>query len=918
MLHRHMCQGLASAALVLSAPPTLALSCITSGNVSSTQCTPVDIQMVGGAGASSLTVTNTTASSVAVLSSPYATGPFNQTLTIDGTTVLNRSDYPAVYMYSSQPGWNAKLQIGSGVSITSAGPFGAVWLRSESNDTATSNTIRVDSAATVNSLGASADGITATSNNGAVSLINRGGVTAAGGRGLYAEGGSASLSPVEVSVTNLGSVEASLAGIRTINYHGKAQIDNQGSVRSLTRQGLIAWSANGGAEIHNSGTVIADHYDAVLASGTGGNVVVTNNGSITAKRDPNLAQVSPDFHGISAYTDGSGTVSVTNGTDGTINASHDAGIAAASSAGAISILNAGRINALTGLLAESNSARVDISNSGTLNSSSVGIRVNAASAGSVTNTGTVASAMTSVQVANGVAVNVSNRAGGILLGNLSLGSLASLHNTGSLYLKQGADAANPGFTGSAVASSIGGSFTQEPSGILGIAAASNSSYSTLTVGGAAILGGTLEVDVKSTYSGGDLNAVLTASGGVTNSGLRVSDNSLRYAFSAVFHGNAVDLVVRDTGINTISEVLSASTQGAGRVWDMLLGTGSSSPELSRALDLIQSSSNIDEINQQVQQTLPQLASNSQLLAGNTVSSMNSVVQSRIDTIRGMASGETFLGDRHLWLKPFATHSSQDTRNGTNGYSADTNGLVAGLDSSLSAQTDLGLAFAYAQTDVSSHAGGPKQRADIDSYQLILYGRQVLDASSDLSFHIGGGRLQNDGRRQIDFMGLNANSDYTSQTAHAGVAMDRRFALSPNTTFVPSMRLDYMWIKDEAYREQGAGGLGLQVKSRSTDALIVGLDANFIHALNKQLTLNANLGTGYDLYNRAASITAAYAGAPDVAFVTYGTRPSAWSQRAGAGLTYTTANGTEITGRYDAAHTKGFLSQTASVQLRWIF
>ena len=915
--------AIASALLALGAQSSFALpltGCTTSGNVASLQCGPTDIQMLGNTGASSLTVTDVTASSVAVLSNPSASGPFTQTLTVDGATTLNRSDYPALYMYSSQAGWNANLLIGSGVSITSAGPFGAVWLRSESNDTNTRNEIRVDSAATVNSYGASSDGITVTSNNGPVSLINRGRVTVANGRGLYADGGTASLTPVDVSISNLGTVHAYQAGARAINYNGTARIDNQGSVRSTTRQGLIAWSANGGAAITNSGTVVTDHYNAVVAAGTGGNVTVTNSGSITANRNLNLAQVSPDFHGISAYTDGTGTVTLSNTASGLINAAHDAGMAAASAQGSISMVNTGQINALTGLLAESNSGAVDIRNSGILTTTGVGIRVTSASAGNVLNTGTVASAVTGVQVDNGILLNVDNRAGGTLLGGVSLGTLANLSNAGSLYLKQGATAANPLASGSAVASSVGGNFTQTASGTLGLAAAGGS-YSTLAVGGSAHLGGTLTVDVKPTYTGGDLSNVLTATGGITNNSLQITDNSLRYAFSSLFHSNALDLVVRDTGMTSISAAVSPSqpgAQGAASVWDALLASGTDSPELTRTLNSITGSSDAGEVNDQVAQTLPLLTGNSLALARDTLGSVNAVVQSRIDSARGLSSGDAFLGDRHLWLKPFATHSRQDSHNGVNGYSAETNGLVAGLDGSLSADTDLGVAFAYAMTDVSSHTSGPKQSADIDSYQLILYGRHALDAQSDLSLQLDGGRMNNDGRRQIDLAGLNAKSDYTSKTAHAGVAVDRRFALAPSTAFAPSIRLDYTWIEDAAYREEGAGGLDLQVKSRSADALVLGVDGTLTHALSDQLKVSTNLGISYDLYNRDASITSAYAGAPDAAFVTYGTQQSAWSQRAGAGLTYTTNNGTEITGRYDATHKEGFLGQTASMQLRWLF
>lgn len=919
---RRLSLQVAQASLLLSTGAAMAATnCSTSGNVSSIQCTATDIQMAGGTGSSSLTVTDTTANSVAVLSSPYDSGPFTQNLTIYGTTVLNRSDYPAVYMYSSQPDWDANLQIGSGVSITSAGPFGAVWLRSESNDTSASNTIVVDSAASISSFGASSDGITATSNNGAVSVTNRGSVTVAGGRGLYADGGSASLTPVSVSITNLGSVHAYQAGARAIDYNGTAMIDNRGSVRSTTRQGLIAWSANGGAQISNSGTVVADHYDAVVAAGTGGNVTVTNSGSITANRNLNLAQVSPDFHGISAYTDGTGNVTTTNTASGVINAAWDAGMAGASAQGTISMLNAGRINALTGLLAESDSGMVSVTNTGTLNTSGTGIQVNSASSGEVVNSGTLVSASTAFLVGYGVAVDVENSAGGLAIGNLQLGNLANFLNSGDLVLKQGASLSNYTTGGSVVSSSVGGNFTQSASGSLNIAAASVASYSTLAVGGTANLGGTLKVDVKSSYTGGDLTDVITATGGLTDSGLRVTDNSLRYAFSTLFRANGMDLVVRDTGMSTISSAVSPQAPGAlgaAAVWDDLLANGTGSAELNQALQEIVASEDAGEVTSKVQQTLPLLTGNSINLANNTLGSVNSVIQSRVDATRGLSSGDAFLGDRHLWMKPFTTRSRQDNRNGVVGYSAETHGFVIGADASVSPDTDLGLALAYAKTDVSSNSAGPKQSADIDTYQLIFYGRHALDASSDLLFQLDTGKMRSDGKRQIDLVGLNAESSYDSKTAHAGIGVDRRFQLSERTTFKPTLRLDYTWVEDEAYREKGAGGLSLQVKSRSTDALVLGLDGLLTHDLTEQLTATANLGAGYDFYNRDASIIAAYAGAPDAAFVTEGSNQSAWSQHAGAGLIYTTANGTEITGRYDAQHREGFRSQTASVQLRWMF
>ena len=45
---------------------------------------------------------------------------------------------------------------------------------------------------------------------------------------------------------------------------------------------------------------------------------------------------------------------------------------------------------------------------------------------------------------------------------------------------------------------------------------------------------------------------------------------------------------------------------------------------------------------------------------------------------------------------------------------------------------------------------------------------------------------------------------------------------------PTLRADYSWIRDEGYREKGADALNLDVDSRTTDSLILGLDAHGVH------------------------------------------------------------------------------------------
>ncbi len=163
----------------------------------------------------------------------------------------------------------------------------------------------------------------------------------------------------------------------------------------------------------------------------------------------------------------------------------------------------------------------------------------------------------------------------------------------------------------------------------------------------------------------------------------------------------------------------------------------------------------------------------------------------------------------------------------------------------------------------------------------------------------------------------AEADFTSDTAYLGLGIGRRYALGAQTSLTPSVRVDYSWIKDDAYTEKGAGVLNLDVDSRSTEALVISVDGKLEHRLSERASLLANLGVGYDTINERASVTAAFVGAPGAAFVTRGLELEPWLVRGGLGAVFRTG-GVEITGRYDAEYRESFINQTASVKARWTF
>lgn len=320
----------------------------------------------------------------------------------------------------------------------------------------------------------------------------------------------------------------------------------------------------------------------------------------------------------------------------------------------------------------------------------------------------------------------------------------------------------------------------------------------------------------------------------------------------------------------------------------------------------------------VNQTLPLLGLMSMKAVNSVLSSVNHIIYSRIDNNRGMASGDSFAGNQFLWMKPFGSWANQDNSLGVPGYKAKTYGTAIGMDRPLSPRLNLGAAFAFARTDLNGASTVAPQGLNVDVYQLIGYGSYRLSDRTDLSFQADIGRNKTSSHRVIGFTSSVASARFDSTTAHAGVSLDRRYYLNDDTTLTPSLRMDYTWVRDDGYSENGAGPLSLNVRGRSAEQLIVGGEGKLARKLNEQTTFVASLGAGYDVLNQRSAITASYAGAADAAFVTYGVKPSAWIARGGLGLVYKTRDGLEVTGRYDADRRENFKQQTASVNLRWIY
>jgi autotransporter family porin len=447
-------------------------------------------------------------------------------------------------------------------------------------------------------------------------------------------------------------------------------------------------------------------------------------------------------------------------------------------------------------------------------------------------------------------------------------------------------------------------------------------YGKLQVNGDVTLGGNLDIDASTLTSAnthqGTVSGVITGNT-VTGTFASYADNSALFDLAPTYTSTAVNLTFATHSNTGVFDAVNGSNNtpafGAARALDQIITADPTGSIAGLFLPL----TSIQQVSDAASQTLPLLTGGSMKVARDTLAGINRDVQGRIKSEkRGLSSGDAVAGDKHVWIKPFGSWAKQDERNGVSGYKADTHGVILGADGAPSDTLRVGGAFAYAKADVNGRSAVAPQSADVDVYQLIGYGSVSLDKRTDIDFQVDVGQNSNKGSRQITFVPSVASSSYKSQTAHVGVGIGRDFALGSKTSLTPSVRADYTWVKDKAYSESGAGALNLNVDSRSTNAFVIGVDSNLAHYLNDQTTLVANLGVGYDTINKQNAITAAFAGAPGVAFVTYGIDPSPWLARGGFGVVHQIKTGFELTGRYDAEYRESFLNQTVSVKARWAF
>jgi T5SS/PEP-CTERM-associated repeat protein/autotransporter-associated beta strand protein len=489
-----------------------------------------------------------------------------------------------------------------------------------------------------------------------------------------------------------------------------------------------------------------------------------------------------------------------------------------------------------------------------------------------------------------------------------------------------------------------GSYTQSAGQTLTVGASSNSSYGKLAVTGSATFnaGANLAVDVASvnTLAVGQTLANVVTAGTLNASTFSVTDNSALFNFEASLSGNALNLnVIANSSLGVSGAVLAQGlfpAQGAAKVLDTQVN-GSPTGDMGTVVTALGTLGTNSAVARAAGQTLPLQSGLSSL--GGVLGSFNQVVRSQLGAgtdeasapaavLYASAGGPDALPwvspqpSGQAWARAFGAQADQADHLGTSGFSANTSGMAFGGDMPWGADQRVGLAYAYANTQLSGNKGltGAAQNTGLLTHVLALYGARALGERLALNWQSDLGLSRNQSARGINFGGLarTASAEYDSYSAHAGVELAQQMNLGQHTTLTPALRADYTWLASQAYTETGAGALNLQVQEQTAQALVLGTDLSFTHRLRSNARLSGYVGVFYDTINARNRLVAAYAGAPTQVFSTESSESSPWIGRAGVAYAYAVSNATDISVHYDIEARGPLLNQSAAVKAKWAF
>lgn len=295
-------------------------------------------------------------------------------------------------------------------------------------------------------------------------------------------------------------------------------------------------------------------------------------------------------------------------------------------------------------------------------------------------------------------------------------------------------------------------------------------------------------------------------------------------------------------------------------------------------------------------------------ATNSQTLVSSVINDRSSRARTLNSST----EKGVWLQALTSNADQDARRGVDGYDADSQGIAVGADGQLNADTTLGLAYSYLNTDVKSDAGS---KTDVTGHALTLYGNWTHDnwfVDSSLMY----GWNDNESKRYI--AGTRAKADYDSDIFGVSALAGYSFRLNHSLLLEPQVGARYANVGMDAYREKGSSA-SLNVGSQRYEVGEMGVGARLAAAFDVgagSLEPEAKVMAWHDFIGDKTATTSAFVLGGD-SFTTRGTTPVRDTYEVGLGANYR-LGAWSVGGSYNYVTGSDFNADTFTAKVRYAF
>ena len=525
---------------------------------------------------------------------------------------------------------------------------------------------------------------------------------------------------------------------------------------------------------------------------------------------------------------------------------------------------------------------------------------------------------TTIDIANGATVTYTTSA--TYASDLTVGGGAS----GTLNLGTNT------LTGSATGAGSG-NFTMGDGATLGTTISSATAAGNVTTPGTVTIPAATTVTITVTatdyVASGTAYTIVDGAAGTPNVPNTITDDSTILSFAGSVSNN--DLILTATrNVTYTTSVSSGSTaSGAASTLTAISNSGPTGDMVTvlTALDTLSGSVQAEAI----ATTTPDVNGGATAASFTAQGQTFGTVSARLGDLRagldddgmtGLAAGNKAKGVG-IWLRGFGTHTEQRKREGVDGYRADTFGAAVGGDRRLlEDRLTLGLAYAYAGSNVNSTGGRDGNGTDVVSHQGTAYysydtGPWYVEGMANVGYN------DYDSVRKVSIgtVQRTVRGDYKGWQYGAKVAGGHNIKRG-NVVFTPTVSLQYSRLDLDGYTETGANALNLKVDDKSFDQLRSGLGARVAYTVKTGVgTFVPEVHAAY-LYNIVADnqeFTSTYTGGGG-AFNTEGADPARHGANVGASVALHSTSNITLSANYDAEFKDRFISHNGMLTVRYDF